>query len=170
MLTTSTSPLSLKRKWLIAWETWRLCKETAVLARGQTWMFLKKCNKKVIVNVILFYCSQITHKDWRWHKNWRWIMAVKWIPLNDSKYKSTFKIGANVKALLTTQWKPWAEGLSNVAEIRQRERKREKLSPLAAYADYSMSMWHDATLNNDLDINKVLLTENESGPFSEDLK
>lgn len=50
------------------------------------------------------------------------------------------------------------------------ERKKEKLSLLAAYANYSISMWHDATLNNDLDINKVLLTEYESGPFSADLK
>lgn len=40
---------------------------------------------------------------------------------------------------------------------RERGIKREKLSTLAAYANYSIGMRHDATLNNDLDINKVLV-------------
>lgn len=55
-------------------------------------------------------------------------------------------------------------------QTNYRERKTEKLSPLAAYANYSIRMRHDATLNNDLDVNRVLLTEREYGPFSADLK
>lgn len=55
-------------------------------------------------------------------------------------------------------------------QTKHRERKREKLSPSATYANYSIGMRHDATLNNDLHINKVLLTEHEYGPFSAALK
>lgn len=50
-------------------------------------------------------------------------------------------------------------------QTKYRQRTKEKLSPLATYANYSISMWHDATLNNNLDINNVLLTERESRPF-----